>query len=53
VVATSLTAAFNLLAEREPSSAEKPKTAADVAAAIDPIITFLRGGLDALKEPNR
>jgi len=28
----------------------KPKTADDRAAQIDPIITFLRGGLDALKE---
>jgi len=53
VVAASLTAAFNLLAEREGGSRKKSKTAADVAAAIDPIITFLRGGLDALKEPSR
>jgi AcrR family transcriptional regulator len=51
VVAASLTAAFNLLAEREGGPREKPKTTADVAAAIDPIISFLRGGLDALKEP--
>jgi AcrR family transcriptional regulator len=53
VVAASLTAAFNLLAERGRRSTGKPKTTADLAAAIDPIITFLRGGLDALKEPSR
>jgi hypothetical protein len=51
VVAASLTAAFNVLAERGGPSA-KPKSAADVAAMIDPIIAFLRGGLDALKEPS-
>jgi AcrR family transcriptional regulator len=49
VVAASLTAAFNVLTERGPEA--KPKSAEEVAARIDPIITFLRGGLDALKEP--
>jgi AcrR family transcriptional regulator len=51
VVAASLTAAFNVLAERGRGSSVKKKTSADLAAMIDPIITFLRGGLDALKEP--
>jgi AcrR family transcriptional regulator len=51
VVAASLTAAFNVLAERGGGSKAKPKSSADVAAAIDPVITFLGGGLDALKEP--
>jgi AcrR family transcriptional regulator len=51
VVAASLTAAFNVLTERDDSPKGKPKTAADRAAQIDPIITFLRGGLDALKGP--
>jgi AcrR family transcriptional regulator len=51
VVAASLTAAFNVLSERGAGPKAKPKSAADVAAAIDPVITFLRGGLDALKEP--
>src|SRR6266576_6257016 len=51
VVAASLTAAFNVLTERGSGSRAKAKSAADVAAAIDPVITFLRGGLDALKEP--
>jgi AcrR family transcriptional regulator len=50
VVAASLTAAFNVLAERRRSASVKSKSSADVAAMIDPIITFLRGGLDALKE---
>jgi hypothetical protein len=50
VVAASLTAAFIVLSERGGSSA-KPESTADVAALIEPVITFLRGGLDALKEP--
>ena len=49
-MAASLTAAFNVLTEREDGPSGKPKTADDRAAQIDPIITFLRGGLDALKE---
>jgi AcrR family transcriptional regulator len=53
VVAASLTAAFNVLAERGGGPSAKPKSAADTAALIDPIITFLRGGLDALKEPQK
>jgi hypothetical protein len=49
IVAASLTAAFNVLTERGEDSVAKPKSAADMAALIDPIITFLRGGLEALK----
>jgi AcrR family transcriptional regulator len=45
VVAASLTAAFNVLTERGGG----PKDPADRAALIDPVITFLRGGLDALR----
>jgi AcrR family transcriptional regulator len=52
VVAASLTAAFNLLAERGTPKA-KPWTAEETAAQIDPVFTFLRGGLDALKKSNR
>jgi AcrR family transcriptional regulator len=52
VVATSLTAAFNLLSERRRGSSPKQKSADDIAATIDPLITFLRGGLDALKAPS-
>jgi AcrR family transcriptional regulator len=51
VVAASLTAAFNVLSERGGGSTRKPKSGAEMAAAIDPVITFLRGGLDALKAP--
>lgn len=51
VVAASLTAAFNLLLERGGPSMGKPHSAEEVAAQIDPVITFLRGGLDALKQP--
>jgi len=51
VVAASLTAAFNVLTEQGESAGGKPKSADEVAALIDPVITFLRGGLDALKEP--
>jgi AcrR family transcriptional regulator len=50
LVAASLTAAFNVLSERGDGPGPKPKTAEDVAAMIDPVITFLRGGLGALKE---
>ena len=49
IVAASLTAAFNALSERDEGSNAKPKSAAALAAAIDPVFTFLRGGLDALK----
>jgi AcrR family transcriptional regulator len=48
LVAASLTAAFNLLLERGGSKA-KPYTPDEIAAQIDPVFTFLRGGLDALK----
>src|SRR6266849_9390807 len=42
LVAASLTAAFNVLSERSGKSA-KPQSPAEVAALIDPVITFLRG----------
>ena len=45
VVAASLTAAFNVLTERGGGS----KDPADRAALIDPVIRFLRGGLDAMR----
>jgi len=48
VVAASLTAAFNLLSEGSDGSSTKQD---DIAKAIDPVITFMRGGLEALKEP--
>ena len=51
VVAASLTAAFNVLSERGEGPSAAPKSAEELAAQIDPVITFLRGGLDALKEP--
>jgi AcrR family transcriptional regulator len=53
VVAASLTAAFNVLTERGEGPNGKPKSADDRAALIDPVITFLRGGLEALKQPRR
>jgi AcrR family transcriptional regulator len=49
IVASSLTAAFNLLAEQG-TSKPKPWTPDEVAAHIDPVFTFLRGGLDALRK---
>jgi len=49
VVAASLIAAFEVLFDRQHGSPKTARNADDVAAAIDPIITFLRGGLDALK----
>ena len=52
IVAASLTAAFNVLTERGGGSGAKPKSSDEIAAKIDPVIRFLRGGLDALKEPS-
>jgi AcrR family transcriptional regulator len=51
VVAASLTAAFNVLSEQGGAAGAKPKSTAEMAALIDPVISFLRGGLDALKAP--
>src|SRR5882724_2522358 len=53
VVAASLTAAFNVLSEQRGSGSAKPKSTAEIAALIDPVISFLRGCLDALKEPQK
>src|SRR6266566_4421435 len=50
LVAASLTAAFNLLAEQG-ASKTRPWTPEELAAQVDPVFTFLRGGLDALKQP--
>ncbi len=49
VVAASLIAAFEGL--RDSDTGTKPRSADEVAALVDPVMTFLRGGLDALKEP--
>ena len=49
VVAASLIAAFDGLFDSETRT--KPRSADEVAALVDPVMTFLRGGLDALKEP--
>jgi hypothetical protein len=51
VVAASLTAAFTVLSEQGKGQSGKARSADDRASQIDPVITFLRGGLDALKEP--
>jgi AcrR family transcriptional regulator len=48
LVATSLTAAFNHLADRG-AAKQRPWTPAELTAQIDPVFTFLRAGLDALK----
>jgi AcrR family transcriptional regulator len=52
LVAASLTAAFNLLAEQGASKAQ-PWTTEELAAQVDPVFIFLRGGLDALKQPRK
>jgi AcrR family transcriptional regulator len=49
VVAASLTAAFNVLTEQDQGPSGELKSAEEVAADIDPVIRFLRGGLDALR----
>jgi AcrR family transcriptional regulator len=49
VVAASLTAAFDVLFEQDSDHRAKPKGADEVAALIDPVMAFLRGGLEAFK----
>jgi AcrR family transcriptional regulator len=49
LVAASFTAAFNLLADRGASKSQ-PYTPEELQAQIDPIIRFLRAGVDALKQ---
>jgi AcrR family transcriptional regulator len=49
VVAASLMAAFQLLLARKGEPKSTPPSPDDVARAVDPVITFLRGGLAALK----
>jgi hypothetical protein len=41
-----------LLSERSTGSSAKQKSADDVAAAIDQVITLLHGGLEAFKAPS-
>jgi AcrR family transcriptional regulator len=48
VVAASLLAAFEVL-ENKSETTPAPHSAEDLARVIDPVITFLRGGLEALK----
>jgi len=50
IVTGSLIAAFNLLADQGDAKT-KPLTDEVFAARLDPVFTFLRAGLDALKEP--
>ena len=52
IVAASLTAAFNLLAERG-ASKERLWTPEEAAAEIAPYFTFLHGGLEALRQARR
>jgi MftR C-terminal domain len=49
VAAASLTAAFEVL-ERQDRGPTKTPTAEEIAAAIDPIISFVRAGLQAFPE---
>jgi AcrR family transcriptional regulator len=48
VVAASLIAAFEVLSERDPGKTAKPQNPEEIAAVIDPVIAFVRGGLEAL-----
>jgi AcrR family transcriptional regulator len=48
VVAASLIAAFEVLSERDPGKTAKPQSPEEIAAVIDPVIAFVRGGLEAL-----
>jgi hypothetical protein len=49
VAAASLTAAFEVL-ERHERGRSKAPTAEEIAAAIDPILSFVRAGLQAFPE---
>ena len=49
VAAASLTAAFDVL-ERQDRGLSKTPTSAEIAAAIDPVISFVRAGLQGLPE---
>jgi AcrR family transcriptional regulator len=51
VAAASLTAAFEVLEQQERNS-PPPHTPEEIAAAIDPIIAFVRAGLEALPAPS-
>jgi AcrR family transcriptional regulator len=51
VAAASLTAAFEVLDERRDRGSSAPDTTEEVAAAIDPVIAFVRAGLEALPAP--
>ncbi len=51
IVGAALTAAFTVLSDQRGNEHKEPKTLDAVAAAIDPVFAFLRGGLAALKEP--
>jgi AcrR family transcriptional regulator len=48
VAAASLTAAFEVLDERRDRGSPAPHTPEEVVAAIDPVISFVRAGLEAL-----
>jgi AcrR family transcriptional regulator len=50
VVAASLIAAFEVLSERDTAKSHKQQTPEEIAAVIDPVIAFLRGGLEALAQ---
>jgi AcrR family transcriptional regulator len=52
VAAASLTAAFEVL-ERQERGVQAPRSNEDIAAAIDPILSFVRAGLQALPAPGR
>jgi len=51
VAAASLTAAFEVLSQQERVPASASVTSEEIAAAIDPIIAFVRAGLQALPAP--
>jgi AcrR family transcriptional regulator len=50
LVTTSVIAGFNLLADQG-AAKTKPWTPKELDAQLEPVFTFLRAGLDALKEP--
>jgi AcrR family transcriptional regulator len=53
IAAASLTAAFELLEQQDDCVPWKAATNEEIAAAIDPVLSFIRAGLEALPPPAR
>ena len=50
IAAASLTAAFELLEQDDHRGPWRTATSEEIAAAIDPVLSFVRAGLEALPD---